>query len=286
MVKVIYGLVIVAVLAGTGWFLYHSFRSVRTETFVSSAARSAVPTQQGQSTCATDKDCPDGGQCVVSKGSCGGDDTSSTCAVKTCAKPVACPQDARQCSDGSSVSRTGADCEFAACPTIGGKTVAPLAPTSNMLGQTPYTNAVHKYSILTPKGWTTDGKSNYFIDATYIDPKADTEGKLTFKTNINVGAVAMNVAGISSLDDCVTAEKLAKLFPKYVSTGDARDTVSGTSVRIIGGTYDYGDYHLRNMQLLAVKNGFYYDVTATALASQWEKHQDEIVESLRSLVVQ
>ncbi|MDP2951140.1 MAG: hypothetical protein Q8N55_02020 [bacterium] len=31
-------------------------------------------------------------------------------------EPVACPQDAMQCPDGSSVSRVAPDCEFAECP--------------------------------------------------------------------------------------------------------------------------------------------------------------------------
>ena len=33
-------------------------------------------------------------------------------------KPVACTQEAKQCSDGSYVSRTGPNCEFAKCPDI------------------------------------------------------------------------------------------------------------------------------------------------------------------------
>lgn len=35
----------------------------------------------------------------------------------TKAKPVACTQEAKQCSDGSYVSRTGPNCEFAECPS-------------------------------------------------------------------------------------------------------------------------------------------------------------------------
>jgi hypothetical protein len=255
MVKMIFGLVIVAVLAATAWFLYHAYRSVRTETFVS----------QNQTIPAAPKQENDNGM-------------------------TACPQDARQCPDGSYVSRTGADCEFAACPIKTGEPTIPEKPTlvtkaSDLLSVTPYVNEKHQYTFAPPKGWTTDGKSNYFIDATYIDTKADTEGKLTFKTNVNIGAVPMNVAGISSLDNCVTADKLAKMFPKYTSTGDTRETVNGTAVRIIGGTYDYGDYHLRNEQLLAVKNGFYYDVTVTALASKWDAHKEVIDTTLRSLVI-
>ena len=39
-------------------------------------------------------------------------------------KPIACTQDAKQCPDGSYVSRTGPKCEFAACPVV--DTTAPI----------------------------------------------------------------------------------------------------------------------------------------------------------------
>ena len=37
--------------------------------------------------------------------------------VKKILKPVACTQEAKVCLDGSTVSRTGPNCEFAQCPT-------------------------------------------------------------------------------------------------------------------------------------------------------------------------
>lgn len=33
--------------------------------------------------------------------------------------PIACTMEAKQCPDGSYVSRTGSDCEFSPCPTNG-----------------------------------------------------------------------------------------------------------------------------------------------------------------------
>lgn len=50
---------------------------------------------------------------------------------------VACAQDAKQCSDGTYVSRTGPNCEFAACPTGSLDTAtttaaAPIAPSSTV----------------------------------------------------------------------------------------------------------------------------------------------------------
>ena len=41
-------------------------------------------------------------------------------------KSVACTQEAKLCSDGSSVGRTGPNCEFAPCPEEGGQTTSSL----------------------------------------------------------------------------------------------------------------------------------------------------------------
>ena len=59
---------------------------------------------------------------------------------------VACPLDTQKCSDGSSVSRSGPKCEFAACPTS--PVVTPPAPvetesTTALLQQQILTNGVH-----------------------------------------------------------------------------------------------------------------------------------------------
>jgi hypothetical protein len=44
--------------------------------------------------------------------------------------PVACTMDAKQCSDGSYVGRTGPNCEFSACPAVTEKPVIKCAPGS------------------------------------------------------------------------------------------------------------------------------------------------------------
>ncbi len=61
----------------------------------------------------------------------------TTCVGTDCdAYPVkqACTQEAKQCPDGSYVSRTGPDCAFAACPTATNQTAsstAPIIPKNN-----------------------------------------------------------------------------------------------------------------------------------------------------------
>lgn len=46
-------------------------------------------------------------------------------------RPTACTQEAKVCPDGTAVSRSGPNCEFAACPQDGGAPSKPeLTPTS------------------------------------------------------------------------------------------------------------------------------------------------------------
>lgn len=45
--------------------------------------------------------------------------------------PVACTLEARLCSDGSAVGRTGPNCEFAACPSPETATTTPETATSS-----------------------------------------------------------------------------------------------------------------------------------------------------------
>ncbi len=58
-------------------------------------------------------------------------------------KPIACTQEAKVCPDGSSVGRTGPNCEFAQCPdqTAGWKT---------------YTNTQYGFTFEYPQNWSLD----------------------------------------------------------------------------------------------------------------------------------
>jgi hypothetical protein len=59
------------------------------------------------------------------------------CTEKACAPPVACSQEALQCPDGSSVGRTGPNCEFAACPgPVGCTEEAKQCPDGSAVGRT------------------------------------------------------------------------------------------------------------------------------------------------------
>jgi len=47
---------------------------------------------------------------------------------------ITCAQDVKQCSDGSYVSRTGANCEFAQCPVTTKLSITSVSPTSGQVG--------------------------------------------------------------------------------------------------------------------------------------------------------
>lgn len=49
-------------------------------------------------------------------------------------QPIACTQEAKLCPDGSSVGRTGPQCQFAACPTVTAPGVKPLSSAQGISG--------------------------------------------------------------------------------------------------------------------------------------------------------
>ncbi len=60
-------------------------------------------------------------------------------------KPIACTQEAKQCPDGSYVSRTGPNCEFALCPTS--------TTASSTAGWKTYRNEQYGFEFRYPSDW-------------------------------------------------------------------------------------------------------------------------------------
>jgi hypothetical protein len=57
--------------------------------------------------------------------------------IAPCPPPTACTEEAKQCPDGSSVGRTGPNCEFAPCPGAQAcDTLAKLCPDGSAVGRT------------------------------------------------------------------------------------------------------------------------------------------------------
>lgn len=88
--------------------------------------------------------------------------------------PRACTQEAKQCPDGSSVGRTGPNCEFSPCP----KTTTFSTPDEIANWKT-YTNTKHNFSFKYPPDWETQpfGSEN---------PKYYGDGELFFTCSTSV----------------------------------------------------------------------------------------------------
>lgn len=68
-------------------------------------------------------------------------------------KPVACTQEAKICPDGSSVSRTGPNCDFAPCPPVTTSSSPTPGPTT---GWKIYSNKDLGVNFMYPPDWNVD----------------------------------------------------------------------------------------------------------------------------------
>jgi hypothetical protein len=67
---------------------------------------------------------------------------------------------------------------------------------------------------------------------------------------------------------------LPKALTGYKTIEDSAISVNGLPARLIGGNFTHGEFHVRNLQLIAVRDGQSYVVTGTALESTWGRYQN------------
>lgn len=160
-------------------------------------------------------------------------------------------------------------------------TATPIAEAKvdDRLESLAYINEKNNFKINGPKGWKSDESGLLGTLVVFLNPEPDKEGKDPFQANINV--ITESTQG-KNLDDYVKASKevLPKVLQGYKSTEDKKVTVSGSEGYLIGGTFTQGVYKLRNYQLVVVKDGQAYIVTATALASTWSKYSEIMLASM------
>lgn len=117
-----------------------------------------------------------------------------------------------------------------------------------------------------PEGWEESHPEGVVV--TFTNPQAD-DG---FSANINVVLEETTV----SLDEYVAAAKgqIAQVLPSYKETEDrTAKAADGTSVRLIGGTFDQNGVTVRNLQVIGVVDGIAIIQTATSLESEWDTYK-------------
>lgn len=110
--------------------------------------------------------------------------------------PIACTQEAKQCSDGSYVGRTGPNCEFAACPSAqeekrgtlkGNMTIGPICPVERIdqpCKPTPEMYAARKVFV-----YNSNAKGDKSELITTLTPNAEGD----FSATLSVGEYLVDV---------------------------------------------------------------------------------------------
>lgn len=148
----------------------------------------------------------------------------------------------------------------------------PAPVPADALSATPYTQASSSFAIRFPEGWTVDDAGQFGALVFAVNPTPDIKDEAKFSSNMNITSEDVQAA---TLDEyiSITQEALPKFLSDYKVTEDRVVTVGGIPARIIGGTFTQGQLKLRNIQLVVIKDGKAYVVTATSLASSWNAYK-------------
>lgn len=141
----------------------------------------------------------------------------------------------------------------------------------------PYANSQYGFQMHAPKNWRIDESE---VDTVYfINTKTNKEGVNSFSANINVSLESSTGLDLNNFTNNAKIT-LPKSLNNYKAIDDKSVTVNGVETRMISGTFIHEVYHLRNLQMIVVKNNKAYIVTGTALESTWDQYKDIIESSL------
>jgi len=145
-----------------------------------------------------------------------------------------------------------------------------------------YANSKYGFSLLPPAGWKVNESGQSGTLVILVNPQVDREGEKKFCANLNVVSEAAQGKDLNAYTRA--ALKLyPKIIPGYRNLEDREIvTLSGEKARLISGTFTQDGYRIKNAQLVAVKDGRAWIVTATALESTWEKYRELTESSLLS----
>lgn len=131
-------------------------------------------------------------------------------------RPMACTQEAKLCPDGSYVGRTGADCQFAACPASTA-TATPPEPVTPPIVPPTKSGAINGYIHMGPvcpvqrippdpnctdKPYTKAAVSVISSNGKQYQTQSDSAGK--FNLSVPVGSYTVKVASPNSLPRCAS----------------------------------------------------------------------------------
>ena len=166
-------------------------------------------------------------------------------------KQIGCTQEAKLCPDGSSVGRTGPNCEFAECPEITPPVVNETA------GWKIYTNTEYEFQIKYPSDWSVDQTAGGAY--VYCDYQKRNLNPCTGLNGLGIGAPG---PGVQIRVDKITLEEFKK---DWVVTKQENYLLDGVQAQKIVGSGIISMGPDQNV-IFAVKDGYSYVISYTELA--------------------
>jgi len=132
------------------------------------------------------------------------------------------------------------------------------------------------FALRPPAGWRIDKSGALGPKVFFFGPTAG-----GFTVNINVVKAPSGGLTLTDLAER-NRETFPRLFTSFRLIEDEPKRVQGNDGYIFGGTYTQGVYTLRARQLLEVKNGVVYVVTATDAATDWPVQEATLESTLET----
>ena len=148
-----------------------------------------------------------------------------------------------------------------------------------------FRDARGRFDLVPPPGWIVDTSGAQNTAVIFADPRATESVSGRFRANINVLVVPArgDLPGIVA-----NARGELTALGDYRQTSDEHVTLpDGSRAHLLGGTFrdPRTGLALRNVQLLAVRDGETVVATGTALTDTWPGYAEVFETSLRSLTV-
>ena len=146
-----------------------------------------------------------------------------------------------------------------------------------------YTNAKEGFSLQVPAGWKIDDSGQNGTLATFLCPEIDkiSEGK-GFRVNMNVVTDDARGSDLEQYADTALLS-LSQTFPSYQNLEKRKIvTQSGEPAMLISGTLAPQGCRFYNIQLLVIKDGRAWVITATSLEAAWGAYGPILESSLLS----
>ncbi len=128
------------------------------------------------------------------------------------------------------------------------------------------------FAIKPPEGWAVDDSGKLGTLVIFINSEVEFQGEVPFAANINV---TKEVVGEVNLEEYFAQAKVmvAQILTDYVVQAEEDVVIDGVPGKLLISTYKQGDYNLKNQQMMVIKEGVAFVVTATALESSWSKYE-------------